>query len=93
MRNRDSVVNHKEKIKGDEDQCGCSDTDGDAIPRTLHMSLVGIRDMSLLEEPPVDRRPIQTYVMEYDRELARERLPESLQGMVRYTMCTTGSKA
>ena len=42
------------------------------IPRTLHMSLIGIRDMSVLEEPPMDRMPIQTYVMEYNEELVRE---------------------
>ena len=36
------------------------------IPRTLHMSLIGIRDMSVLEVPPVDRRAIQTYVIEYN---------------------------
>ena len=42
------------------------------IPRTLHMSLIGIRDMSVLEEPPMDRVPIQTYVMEYNEELVRE---------------------
>ena len=42
------------------------------IPRTLHMSLAGIRDMSVLEEPPQDRVPIQTYVMEYSDEMVRE---------------------
>ena len=42
------------------------------IPRTLHMSLIGIRDMSVLEEPPMDRMPIQTYVMEYNEELVKE---------------------
>ncbi len=56
------------------------------IPRTLHMSLVGIRDMSLLEEPPVDRRPIQTYVMEYDREIVKEAINRELarKGQVYY---------
>ena len=39
------------------------------IPRTLHMSLSGIRDISILEEPPQDRRAVQTYVMEYDEEI------------------------
>ena len=48
------------------------------IPRTLHMSLVGIRDMSLLEEAPIDRRPIQTYVMEYDREIVKEAINREL---------------
>ena len=42
------------------------------IPRTLHMSLIGIRDMSVLEEAPQDRSPIQTYVMEYNDEMVRE---------------------
>ena len=42
------------------------------IPRTLHMSLVGIRDMSVLTEPPRDRMPIQTFVMEYSDEMVRE---------------------
>ena len=42
------------------------------IPRTLHMSLVGIRDMSLIEEPPEERYPVQTYVLEQEEELIRE---------------------
>ena len=56
------------------------------IPRTLHMSLVGIRDMSVLEEPPVDRQPIQTYVMEYDEEMVREAISRELSrgGQVYY---------
>ena len=48
------------------------------IPRTMHMSLIGIRDMSLLEEAPVDRQPIQTYVMEYNDELIREAIMREL---------------
>ena len=48
------------------------------IPRTLHMSLIGIRDMSVLEEPPMDRVPIQTYVMEYNEELVREAITREL---------------
>ena len=48
------------------------------IPRTLHMSLVGIRDMSVLEEPPVDRIPIQTFVMEYNSEMIREAINREL---------------
>ena len=56
------------------------------IPRTLHMSLVGIRDMSVLEEPPVDRLPIQTYVMEYNDEMVREAVTRELarNGQVYY---------
>lgn len=56
------------------------------IPRTLHMSLIGIRDMSILEEPPLDRLPIQTYVMEYNEELVREAIARELarEGQVYY---------
>ena len=56
------------------------------IPRTLHMSLIGIRDMSVLEEAPNDRMPIQTYVMEYNDEMVREAIQRELsrQGQVYY---------
>ena len=56
------------------------------IPRTLHMSLIGIRDMSVLEEAPMDRMPIQTYVMEYQDEMVREAIVRELsrQGQVYY---------
>ena len=65
-------VAHKEKmkqLKGDVDVLTLTAT---PIPRTLHMSLVGIRDMSVLEEPPVDRLPIQTFVLEQNDEMVRE---------------------
>ncbi len=71
-------VTHKEKIKqlkGDVDVLTLSAT---PIPRTLHMSLVGIRDMSVLEEPPVDRLPIQTFVMEHNSEIIREAINREL---------------
>lgn len=71
-------VTHKEKIKqmkGDIDVLTLSAT---PIPRTLHMSLVGIRDMSVLEEPPVDRMPIQTFVMEHNNEIIREAINREL---------------
>ena len=79
-------VTHKEKIKQLQKNVDVLTLTATPIPRTLHMSLVGIRDMSLLEEPPVDRRPIQTYVMEYDRELAREAIARELarHGQVYY---------
>ena len=56
------------------------------IPRTLHMSLVGIRDMSVLEEAPEERQPIQTYVMEYNEEMVREAITRELSrnGQVYY---------
>ena len=71
-------VAHKEKIKqikGDVDVLTLSAT---PIPRTLHMSLAGIRDMSVLEEPPVDRLPIQTFVMEHNPEIIREAINREL---------------
>ena len=49
------------------------------IPRTLHMSIVGIRDMSCLYEPPQNRRPVQTYVLEYDEEVVREAITKELE--------------
>ncbi|WP_312101857.1 transcription-repair coupling factor [Lachnoclostridium sp.] len=71
-------VTHKEKIKqmkGDIDVLTLTAT---PIPRTLHMSLVGIRDMSVLEEPPVDRLPIQTFVLEHNDEIIREAINREL---------------
>lgn len=53
------------------------------------MSLIGIRDMSVLEEPPMDRIPIQTYVMEYNEELVRKQYPESWRVADRRIMYTT----
>ena len=65
-------VAHKEKIKQLKENVDVITLTATPIPRTLHMSLIGIRDMSVLEEPPVDRLPIQTYVMEYNDEMVRE---------------------
>ena len=65
-------VTHKEKIKQLKQNVDVLTLTATPIPRTLHMSLIGIRDMSVLEEPPVDRVPIQTYVMEYNDEMVRE---------------------
>lgn len=71
-------VNHKEKIKGMKKNVDVLSLSATPIPRTLHMSLVGIRDMSVLEEPPIDRRAIQTYVLEYNEELVREAINREL---------------
>lgn len=65
-------VQHKEKIKKLKENIDVLTLTATPIPRTLHMSLIGIRDMSVLEEPPHDRRAIQTYVMEYNEELVKE---------------------
>lgn len=79
-------VQHKEKIKKLKDNVDVLTLTATPIPRTLHMSLIGIRDMSVLEEAPIDRMPIQTYVMEYDDEMVREAIERELsrQGQVYY---------
>ena len=79
-------VTHKEKIKQLKDDVDVLTLTATPIPRTLHMSLVGIRDMSVLEEPPNDRVPIQTYVLEYNEEMVREAIVRELsrQGQVYY---------
>ena len=69
---------HKEKIKKLKENVDVLTLTATPIPRTLHMSLIGIRDMSVLEEPPVDRLPIQTYVMEYNDEMVREAIHREL---------------
>ncbi|MCR5202969.1 MAG: transcription-repair coupling factor [Lachnospiraceae bacterium] len=65
-------VTHKEKIKDIKKNVDAMALSATPIPRTLHMSLAGIRDMSVLTEPPTDRMPIQTFVMEYNDEAVRE---------------------
>ncbi len=79
-------VNHKERIKEMKENVDVLTLTATPIPRTLHMSLVGIRDMSLLEEPPLDRLPIQTYVLEYNEEMVREAINRELSrgGQVYY---------
>ncbi len=71
-------VAHKEKIKKMKETVDVLTLTATPIPRTLNMSMIGIRDMSLLEEPPVDRVPIQTYVMEYSDEMVREAINREL---------------
>ncbi len=71
-------VTHKEKIKQLKADIDVLTLTATPIPRTLHMSLVGIRDMSVLEEPPVDRIPIQTYVIEHNEEMVREAINREL---------------
>lgn len=71
-------VSHKEKIKKIKENVDVLTLTATPIPRTLHMSLIGIRDMSVLEEAPQDRVPIQTFVMEYNEELVREAISREL---------------
>ncbi len=79
-------VTHKEKIKQLKKDVDVLTLTATPIPRTLHMSLVGIRDMSVLEEAPMDRRAVQTYVLEYNKELVKEAITRELarQGQVFY---------
>lgn len=79
-------VTHKEKIKKLKNNIDVLTLSATPIPRTLHMSLVGIRDMSVLEEPPVDRIPIQTFVSEHNDEMIREAINRELarNGQVYY---------
>lgn len=79
-------VADKEKIKKIKTNVDVLTLSATPIPRTLHMSLAGIRDMSVLEEPPIDRMPIQTYVCEYDEEMVRAAIHRELarEGQIYY---------
>lgn len=79
-------VNHKEKLKALRENVNVLTLTATPIPRTLHMSMTGIRDMSLLEEAPHNRLPVQTYVMEYDPEFVRDAIHRELarDGQVYY---------
>jgi len=72
-------VKDKEKIKQLKTNIDVLTMTATPIPRTLHMSIVGIRDMSCLYEPPQNRRPVQTYVLEYDDEVIKEAITKELE--------------
>ena len=71
-------VKHKERIKQMKENVDVLTLSATPIPRTLHMSLSGIRDMSTIEEPPEDRHPVRTYVMEEDDFVIREAIEKEL---------------
>ncbi len=71
-------VKHKEKIKQFKETIDVLTLTATPIPRTLHMSLVGIRDFSIINTPPADRLPIQTHVMPYDVDVIRETITTEL---------------
>ena len=71
-------VSHKEKIKEIRSDIDVLTLSATPIPRTLHMSLSGIRDMSIINQPPADRYPVQTYVLEYDEFIIREAIEREL---------------
>ena len=72
-------VKDKEKIKEYKNSIDVLTMTATPIPRTLHMSIVGIRDMSIIYEPPQNRKPVQTYVLEYDEEVIREAITKELE--------------
>ena len=72
-------VKAKEKIKKLKENIDVLTMTATPIPRTLHMSIVGIRDMSVIYEPPQNRRPVQTYVLEYDNEVIKEAITKELE--------------
>ena len=72
-------VKAKEKIKQYKTNIDVLTMTATPIPRTLHMSIVGVRDMSVIYEPPYNRKPVQTYVLEYDREVIREAITKELE--------------
>lgn len=72
-------VTHKEKLKQLAKNVDCLTLTATPIPRTLNMALSGIRDMSLLEEAPQDRRPVQTFVLEHDDVIINEAIKSELR--------------
>ena len=72
-------VKDKEKIKKLKENIDVLTMTATPIPRTLHMSIVGIRDMSVIYEPPQNRKPVQTYVLEYDAEVIKEAITKELE--------------
>ena len=72
-------VSHKEHFKRLRQEVGVLALSATPIPRTLHMSLAGVRDMSVMETPPEERLPIKTYVAEYDERLVREAIIRELE--------------
>jgi transcription-repair coupling factor (superfamily II helicase) len=71
-------VTHKERLKQLRTNVDCLTLTATPIPRTLHMSLLGVRDLSIIETPPENRFPVQTYVVEYNDALVREALEREL---------------
>ena len=72
-------VKSKEKIKQYKSNIDVLTMTATPIPRTMHMSIVGIRDMSVIYEPPQNRKPVQTYVLEYDQEVIKEAITKELE--------------
>ena len=72
-------VKHKERLKQLKENVDVLTLTATPIPRTLHMSLIGIRDMSVIEEPPEERYPVQTYVVEFNDQMIREAILKEIE--------------
>ena len=72
-------VKDKEKIKQLKNNIDVLTMTATPIPRTLHMSIVGVRDMSVIYEPPQARKPVQTYVLQYDEDVIKEAITKELE--------------
>ncbi|MBR5227142.1 MAG: transcription-repair coupling factor [Clostridia bacterium] len=72
-------VEHKEVIKKYRNEIDVLSMTATPIPRTLHMSMIGIRDMSIILEPPKERLPVHTYVLEYSRDVVKEGIEKELE--------------
>jgi len=72
-------VGHKERIKEIRKEIDVLTLSATPIPRTLHMSMVGIRDMSVIHQPPKDRYPVGTYVLEYDEQVVKDAIAREIE--------------
>ena len=88
-------IGNEEKIKQYKSNIDVLTMTATPIPRTMHMSIVGIRDMSVIYEPPHNRKPVQTYVLEYDQEVIKEAITKELErnGQVFYLFNNVGEIA
>ena len=86
-------VKHKEKLKQLKENVDVLTLTATPIPRTLHMSLIGIRDMSVIEDPPEERYPVQTYVVEFNEHMIREAILKEIErgGQVYFVYNRVGS--
>ena len=72
-------VKHKESLKRLKENIDVLTLSATPIPRTLHMSLIGIRDMSIIDEPPEERYPVETYVVEFNEQMIREAILKEIE--------------